>query len=85
MEYHEKKYIIDSLNHNFNYVLENSNKIIYDKEGNEIDASELLLYLNKEHDLELENGLKIVFRWFEGDLHADYMETFESNKSLFNE
>lgn len=74
MEYHEKKYIVDSLSQNFYHTYVNSKRVIYNKENKIVEASELLMFLNEEFKLEVDSALKIILRWIEGDVLADYIE-----------
>lgn len=74
MEYHEKKYIVDTLNQNFYYNYVDSKRVIYNKENEVVEASELLIFLNEEFKLEVDGALKIILRWIEGDVFANYIE-----------
>lgn len=73
MEYHEKKYIVDCLSHNFKFKFINSKLNFYDLEGNEIELNDIVEYLFENFDMDFKLGMEAIVRWSQGDIHADML------------
>ena len=74
MEYHEKKYIVDTINHYFKYGFVDQKLKIYDLEDNEVEQLDFLKFLKDELDLDFKDSMSILVRWYQGDTYADYIE-----------
>lgn len=74
MEYHEKKYIVDCLSHNFKFKFKDSELNFYDLEGNEIELNDIVEYLFENFDMDFKFGMETIVRWSQGDIHADMLK-----------
>jgi hypothetical protein len=74
MEYHERKYIIDCLNHNFNYDYIDSKLKFYDKNNNPIEYDIVIEYLLDEFEMSPEGSVNMIMRWHLGDFNFQYLQ-----------
>ena len=74
MRYHQKKYIVDSLNRNFKYGFVDQHLKIYDLENNEVEYLEILEFLKENFELDFKESMSLIVRWYQGDVYADYVE-----------
>jgi hypothetical protein len=84
MDYHKKKYIVDCINHNYKYNFVDSKLKIYDLDNKEVEYKELLEYLNDEFELEFNESMELIIRWYQGDVYADHFELFTENSTTEN-
>ena len=80
MEYHERKYIIDCLNHNFNFRSVDSKIKFYDKNNNPIEYDVIIEYLLKEFELRPEGSVNMIMRWYLGDFVFEYIQEEDNFK-----
>lgn len=83
MEYHEKKYVVDCLKHNYEFKFVDHELNFYDLNGNELSLKEIVEYLFDNFDMDFKVGMETIVRWSQGDIHADMM-SHEMNFDLDN-
>lgn len=61
--YTTRKYIIDTLKINYDYNFEGEKLLFFNKKGTKVDFESVIIFLKKEHELELQDGNDVIIEW----------------------